>query len=514
MILTWLVFLPAIGGALAWIAAGFNRDLARWVAMAACAAVLGMTLGIWRGAGGALFGGAPFLEHDVAWVIPFGIRYHLAMDGLSLLLCALTGLLGVVAVAASWREIDTRVGAFHFALLALLSGVLGVFLAFDLFLFYFFWELMLIPMYLVIAIWGHEERIAAALKFFIFTFAGGLLMLLAILGVYFAHGAATGVYTFDLPLLVGTPIAPHLAFWLMFGFFVAFAVKLPAVPIHSWLPDAHTQAPTAGSIILAGVMLKTGAYGFLRFAVPLFPAASAALAEGARILGVAGILYGAFMAYAQPDLKRLVAYTSISHLGFVLLGIYAGTPLALGGAVMGMIAHGLSTGALFMMAGIIQERCHTRAFARLGGLWATAPRLGGFTLFFALAALGLPGLADFIAELLVLVGTFQVSPVLAIIGSGGLVVSVIYALRLVQDSVLGPNRHGWRLPDLNAREVATLGVLAALLIYLGLRPAPVLDASRAPLETVRRSLAGGVRPEQVRAAPPPGPPPAVWEVEK
>jgi NADH-quinone oxidoreductase subunit M len=492
MILTWLVILPALGGLLAWIVSRWSTLAARWISLLACAAVFVISVGIWVSSPGALSMARPVLDQRASWVIPLGITYHLAMDGLSLLLVILTGLLGIMSVAISWREIDQKVGAFHFLLLLLLTGIIGVFLAFDLFLFYFFWELMLVPMYFLIGILGHVNRIYAAVKFFLFTFISGLAMLVAILGLYSAHGQSTGVYTFDYPALLRTPLSPTLAFWLMLGFFIGFAVKLPAFPVHSWLPDAHTEAPTAGSVILAGIMLKTGAYGFFRFAIPLFPGAASAFTQVAMILGVIGILYGAMLAFAQSDFKRLVAYTSVSHLGYVLLGVYAGTTLALQGAVMTMIAHGLSTGALFMMAGIIQERTHTREFGKLGGLWAIVPKMGGFTLFFALAALGLPGMADFVGEFLVLLGTFQVNPVLAMIGTLGFIVSVIYALKLVQDSMQGPNRNQWKIPDLNLREAVSLGALAVLILWLGLHPQPIFNTARASLGLVERSLSSAV----------------------
>ncbi len=265
-----------------------------------------------------------------------------------------------MSVLVSWTEIQYQVGFFHFNLLWILAGIAGVFLAVDLFLFYFAWELMLIPMYFLIAIWGHEHRRYAAVKFFLFTQLSGLLMLIAILALYFAHHNATGVYTFEYGELLGTPLAPATEMWIMLGFFTAFAVKLPVVPLHTWLPDAHTEAPTAGSVILAGLLLKTGAYGMIRFVVPLFPHAAAPLRAGGHVLGVAGILYGAVLAFSQTDLKRLVACTSVSHLGFVLLGIFAWNSLALEGAVMTMIAHGISTGALFVIVGALQERIHTR----------------------------------------------------------------------------------------------------------------------------------------------------------
>ena len=300
-----------------------------------------------------------------------------------------------------------------------LAGIVGVFLAVDLFLFYFAWELMLIPMYFLIVIWGHERRVYAAMKFFLFTQFSGLLMLIAILALYFIHHQATGVYTFEYSELLGTQLSPGAELWIMLGFFVAFAVKLPVVPLHTWLPDAHTEAPTAGSVILAGLLLKTGAYGLLRFVIPLFPHAAHEFTPVALVLAVIGIVYGAVMAFSQTDLKRLVAYTSVSHLGFVLLGIFSWNPLALQGAIMTMICHGLSTGALFILVGGLQERIHTRDLERMGGLWTVAPRLSGAALFFSLASLGLPGLGDFVGEFLVLLGSYKISVTITVVASLG-----------------------------------------------------------------------------------------------
>ena len=361
-----------------------------------------------RHAGRAGLINGPWLaDMKLPWIPQLGASIHLAMDGLSLVLVGLTVFLGIMSVLCSWTEIRDRAGFFHFNLLWTLSGILGVFLALDLFLFYFFWELMLVPMYFLISIWGHENREYASYKFFIFTQAGGLLMLLSILGLYFIHGRDTGVYTFDYTLLLGTSMSPAAAFWLMLGFFVAFAVKLPAIPIHTWLPDAHTEAPTAGSVILAGLLLKTGAYGLLRFVLPLFPDASATMALAAMVIAVTGIIYGAVLAFGQNDLKRLVAYTSVSHMGFVLLGIFAGNLISLSGAVMQMVAHGVSTGALFILVGMIQERIHTRDMDRMGGLWSLVPRLSAVGLVFALASLGLPGFGNFVGEFLVLSGSYR-----------------------------------------------------------------------------------------------------------
>jgi NADH-quinone oxidoreductase subunit M len=390
----------------------------------------------------------------------------------------LTFLLGIMSVLTSWREIQHGIGFFHFNLMWILAGITGVFLAMDLFLFYFSWELMLVPMYFLIAVWGHERRVYAAVKFFIFTQLSGLLMLIAILALYFIHHRATGVYTFEYEALLGTPLTPHTALLLMLGFFVAFAVKLPMVPLHTWLADAHTEAPTAGSLILAGLLLKTGAYGLLRFVMPLFPDAARAFAPVAMILAVIGIVYGAVLAFAQTDLKRLVAYTSISHLGFVLLGIFAWNEWALQGAVMVMLCHGISTGALFILVGQLQERTHTREVDRLGGLWATIPRLSGVGLFFALASMGLPGLGDFIGEFLVLLGTYAAHLWLTVVAAFGILASTFFALRFVQRAFHGPNIHKWSIPDLFAREVIILAPMMALLVWLGLYPQPVFNTFR------------------------------------
>jgi NADH-quinone oxidoreductase subunit M len=479
MILVWMIAIPLVAGVLAAVAAPRSKEPA---ARAICLGALGIDfllgLTVWiRHAGEVqLAGGTAWLEEaDWEWIPQFGIHFHVAMDGLSLLLAMLTFVLGFVAVVASWTEIRESVGFFHLNLMWILAGITGVFLSVDLFLFYFAWELMLVPMYFLIAIWGHGRRVYAAVKFFLFTQLSGLLMLISILGLYFAHHAATGVYTFDYEQLLVTSMAPGKAMWLMLGFFVAFAVKLPMVPLHTWLADAHTEAPTAGSVILAGLLLKTGAYGLLRFVVPLFPGAAREFAPIAMTLAVAGILYGAVLAFGQTDVKRLVAYTSISHMGFVLLGAFSWNELALQGAVVTMICHGISTGALFIIAGALQERMHTRELDRMGGLWATIPRLSGAGLFFALASLGLPGLGDFVGEFLVLLGAYRVSPVLTALAAAGVFAATLYALRLVQRVFHGPNTHGWVLADLDRREAVMLASMMALLVWLGLYPQPVLN---------------------------------------
>jgi NADH-quinone oxidoreductase subunit M len=432
---------------------------------------------------------------EFPWIPQWGISINFAMDGLSLLLVLLTGLLGMASVAASWRVTLARVGFFHFNLMWTIAGITGVFLAMDLFLFYFFYEMMLVPLYFLIGLWGHERKVYAALKFFIFTQAGGLFLLLGILGLYFAHGRATGQYTFSYFDLLGTPTG-SAGIWLMLAFFVGFAVKLPAVPFHTWLPDAHTEAPVAGSVDLAGLVLKVGAYGLLRLTVPLFPATSLAFAPIAMILGVVGIIYGAVLAFGQRDMKRLIAYTSVSHMGFVLLGIYAQNEIALQGALIVMLAHGLSTGALFVLVGILDDRVHSRDMDKMGGLDTRWPRMGGVAMFLAVASLGLPGMANFVGEFLVLLGTFRMSPVMASIGVAGLVVSVIYSVWIIYRVFWGPAPEREAAKDLNARESAMLFAAIALILWIGLYPQTFI-ATAGPAV---RGLLGLTRPGSVPAA--------------
>ena len=426
------------------------------------------------------------MHYSAEWIPAFGIRIELAVDGLSLLMVLLTLILGAVAVSASWTDVQVRRGFFEANLLWTLAGVLGVFMAMDLFLFFLFWEVMLIPMYFMIAIWGHENRAYAAMKFFIFTQVSGLLMLVSILALVAVYQSNTGIWTFSYFDLLNTQMAEQTAFWLMLGFFVAFVVKLPGFPFHTWLPDAHTQAPTAGSVILAGVLLKTGAYGLIRFAVPLFPQASMEFAPIALWLGAAGVVYGAVLAFGQTDFKRLIAYSSVSHMGFVLLGVYAWNALALQGAVMQMVAHGFSTAALFMIAGSLQERLHTRDMREMGGLWQNMPRMGAVAMFFVVASLGLPGLGNFVAEFLVLLGLFQTDRWLTVIAALGLITGAAYSLLLMQRSFQGEPDKTRQLADFNSREMLTMAVMMIALIGLGLYPQPVLDIAAPVVESLLR----------------------------
>ena len=499
MILPWLILIPFIGGFLCWLGERFGATLPRWIALLTMSLLLGIGLWLW-GTGDYTLAPAPgaepawALEYKVQWIQRFGISIHLALDGLSLLMILLTGLLGVLSVLCSWKEIQRHVGFFHLNLMWILGGVVGVFLALDLFLFFFFWEMMLVPMYFLIALWGHSSddgkktRIYAATKFFIFTQASGLVMLVAILGLVFVHYNSTGVLTFNYADLLKTQMPEHTEWLLMLGFFVAFAVKMPVVPVHSWLPDAHAQAPTAGSVDLAGILLKTAAYGLIRFGLPLFPNASAEFAPVAMTLGLIGIFYGAFLSFAQTDIKRLVAYSSVSHMGFVIIGIYSGSPQAMQGVVIQMIAHGLSAAALFILCGQLYERLHTRDMRKMGGLWSRIPYLPAVALFFATASLGLPGTGNFVGEFLILLGSFKVVPVITVIATFGLVFGSVYSLIMIHRAYFGPSKSEGAIAGLNFRELFMVLGLAALLVLLGVYPQPVLDTSAATMHGVQQWL--------------------------
>ena len=463
-----LILLLAV---VAWASERVNPQAPRWVSLIGLLAA-----GLWLVVLLLESAGPIWAETNLPWIPRFGINVVLSMDGLSFMLVALTIFLGIVAVAASWTEINKRTGFFQFNLLATLAGVVGVFTALDLFLFFVFWEVMLIPMYFLIVVWGHENRAYAGMKFFLFTQVSGLLMLFAIVALVYLNYASTGTITFAYRELLGADIAPEMAFWIMLGFFVAFVVKLPGVPFHTWLPDAHTQAPTAGSVILAGIMLKTGAYGLIRFVVPLFPDAALDFRWPAMLLGAVSVIYGGYMAFSQSDFKRLVAYSSVSHMGFILLGVFAWNQLALQGSIIQMLAHGFSSAALFMLAGALQERLHTREMSEMGGLWMRAPRMGVIALFFVVASLGMPGLGTFVGEFLILLGAFQVDIGLTVAAAIGIVIAAVYSLSLMQRSFQGPpNESVATMRDFGVREMVVMLLMMAGLVWLGIYPQPMLD---------------------------------------
>ena len=490
MILALLIVILFAGGLVAWLVEFVNPKLPRVVALGALLGsallmlgVLGFTPSTPTGTSGDWL---IYLKAD--WLPRFNIYFQVGLDGLSLLMVLLTVFLGIMAVGAAWSEIKDRAGFFYFNLLWTLAGVVGVFIALDLFLFFFFWEVMLIPMYLIIAIWGHENKNYAAMKFFIFTQLSGLLMLIAILAMAFNHFLQFGNFSFDYFELQNVELGASMAMLLMLGFFIGFGTKLPTVPFHSWLPDAHSQAPTAGSVILAGILLKTGAYGLIRFTVPLFPQAAEQFAPIAMTLAAVSILYCAKVAFAQTDLKRLIAYTSVSHMGFVTLGVFAWNEQAVQGAVMTMLAHGLSAAALFMLAGGLQHRIHTREMSDMGGFWARVPRMSIVAMFFSIAALGMPGLGNFVGEFLALLGAFQVNIELTVVAAFGLIFASVYSLWVLQKVFQGEYRtehiEEASLVDLSRQEMIFYLAMMAGLVWMGMYPQTFLDLSAMTLGSI------------------------------
>ena len=483
-LLSLLTFLPAAGAALLLLLPRERLSLLGGLAVAVTAADFILSVLLYARFDPAE-AGIQFVE-EAAWIPRLGIQYLLGVDGISLPLILLTTLLGLLVAAASLPWIRERAKEYYICLLLLQTGMLGVFVALDLILFYVFWEAMLIPMYFLIGVWGGPRRIYATIKFFLYTMAGSVLMLLAIFALYFAARAALPAPSFALPALLGVVLPPEKQTWLFLAFALAFAIKVPMVPFHTWLPDAHVEAPTGGSVILAGVLLKMGTYGFLRFALPLFPDATRAFLPLVAWLAIAGILYGALVALAQTDVKSLVAYSSVSHLGFVMLGIFALNVQGVAGALLQMVNHGLSTGALFLLVGMLYERRHTRMLADFGGLFRVIPVYGGILLVIALSSIGLPGLNGFVGEFLILAGTFKFWPLYAVLGAAGVVLGAWYMLRMVQQVLFGPVRHeaNRNLRDLTVAEVGVLAPILLLVVWIGVYPAPFLSMSEASVKAL------------------------------
>jgi NADH-quinone oxidoreductase subunit M len=466
-----LIFFPLVGAVVVGVLPKGNAKLLRGVTLTVTLITFLLSLGLLSQFDPAEAGFQ--LGSRAAWIPEWGIGYVTGVDGISLWLIMLTTFLMPVSVLASW-SIEQRTKPFFAFMLALETGLLGVFAALDMFLFYLFWEASLVPMYLLIGMWGYERRIYAAMKFFLFTLAGSLLMLVAIIFLYFA---AEGDPTFDYVSLLRTPLSLDTQRVLFLAFFASFAVKVPLVPLHTWLPDAHTEAPTAGSVLLAAVLLKLGAYGLIRFAIPLFPDAARELVPLVMTLAIVGIIYGALVAIMQKDLKRLVAYSSIAHLGFVVLGLFVGTIQGMSGGILQMVNHGLSTGALFMLVGALYDRRHTRLIADFGGLAASVPLLAGVFLFVALSSLGLPGLNGFVGEFLILLGTFLSYGWWVVPAAFGIVLAAIYLLWAYQRVFHGEptTEANRRLPDLRVREVVMFAPVLALILFIGVYPKPFLE---------------------------------------
>ncbi len=467
-LLSTLIFFPVLGALSLLTVRRSEKTTIRLMALIISLVELLLTLPLWF-----LFDkttwAMQFTEH-IAWIPALHINYDLGIDGISILFILLSALITTLSIMVSWQAIEERVLEFHIALLILEGMMIGVFSALDFMLFYIFWEAMLIPMFLIIGIWGGPNRIYATLKFFLYTLVGSLLMLVGGIVLYL-HGG----HTFNIIELAGHHYPFTLQLILFFSFFAAFAVKVPMWPVHTWLPDAHTEAPTAGSVILAGILIKMGAYGFLRFSLPILPDATRAMMMPMLVLSLIGIVYGAIICLAQSDLKRLIAYSSVSHMGFVTLGLYSLNPQAVEGGILQMINHGIVTGALFLSIGMIYERTHTRVIADYGGLATTMPVMGSFFLFFTLAAVGLPGTNGFIGEFLILLGGFMARPWVAVVAATGLILGAWYMLWLYQRIFFSPvNRKIIGLKQLGTREIATLVPMVILILWIGLYPNAML----------------------------------------
>src|SRR3989441_1716161 len=472
-ILTSLIALPIAGAVLLLFIRDEERNepLIRNIALIVSVLVFAETLLLWSRFNPAS-ADFQFVERH-AWIPAFGIDYFVGVDGISLLLLVLTGFLTPIALLSSWESVHKRLKMFCVFILLLESAMMGVFVSLDLFLFYVFWDAMLVPMYFLIGIWGYDRRIYAAVKFILYTMAGSVLMLLAILGLAYLHSqGTTGEYTFDLLKLYAMDVPRSQQFWFFLAFALAFAIKVPLFPFHTWLPDAHVEAPTAGSVILAGVLLKMGTYGLVRFAFPLFPEAASFFAPYLAGLAVIGIIYGALVAMVQPDMKKLVAYSSVSHLGFVVLGIAAMNTQGVQGAVYQMLNHGISTGGLFLIVGMLSDRRHTRLISEYGGLKKVTPRLVAAFLLITLSSIGLPGLNGFVGEFLILLGAFRWDPTLAAFAATGVILSATYMLWMFQRVNYGPvtNEKNAHLPDLQPREWAVIAPIIAIAVLMGVLP--------------------------------------------
>jgi len=500
-LLSTLIFLPAVGAVLLSFVPKGREEVMRGIALAVAALTFVLSLPLYVGFDGAT--SAFQFDEKYDWIPTIGAGYHVGIDGLSLLMVLLTTLLSPLVILASWNDIRQRVKGYLAAMLLLETGMIGVFCALDLMLFYVFWEAMLIPMYFIIGVWGGPRRIYAAVKFFIYTMFGSLLMLVAILFIYFYHGGST----FDLLDFRNQVFPLQYQLWLFGAFGLSFAIKVPMFPFHTWLPDAHVEAPTAGSVILAGVLLKMGTYGFLRFCLPLFPNAALELAPVISVLAIIGIIYGAWVAMVQPDIKKLVAYSSVSHLGFVMLGIFSFTHQGVQGGLLQMVNHGLSTGALFLLVGMLYERRHTRMISDFGGLARQVPVFTAFFMIVTLSSIGLPGLNGFVGEFLVLLGTFLSNKVYAALAATGVIFAAVYMLWMFERVMFGKitREENAQLRDLSPREIAVLVPVVVFIVLIGVWANPFLKK----METSVDHLLSTVQQRAAQLEPAPATPPGL-----
>lgn len=494
-ILTIITFLPVFGAVILLFVPREKDEFVRYYTLILTTIVFLISLPILLGfqSGTSAFQ----FEEKANWIPSLGIHYHLGIDGISLLMVMLTTFLMPIVILSSWTYIQKRVKQYMMVFLMLETGMLGVFLSLDMILFYVFWEGMLIPMYFIIGVWGGPRRIYAAIKFFMYTMFGGVFMLVAIITLYLIHYHATGVYSFDFQDFQSVLLPVPTQFWLFLAFALAFAIKVPMFPFHTWLPDAHVEAPTGGSVILAGVLLKMGTYGFLRFCLTLFPNVSTEFVGLISVIAIVGIIYGALVSMVQPDLKKLVAYSSVSHLGFVMLGIFALNVEGLQGGIIQMLNHGLSTGALFLVVGMIYERRHTRLIADFGGLAKQIPIFATFFMIVTLSSIGLPGLNGFVGEFLILLGTFQANEAFAIFAATGVILGAVYMLWMFHRVNFGPltKEENKKLKDLNLREIFVLVPIVLVIFWIGVYPKYFLNKTEKSVEDLLKNRQ--VRQEQV-----------------
>ena len=501
-LLSLILFTPLAGAILLLFVGKQNENLIKWIANVTVALgfLVSLPLWFWYDSSNPEW---QFVER-ADWIPSIGAEYFLGIDGFSMMLILLATLMGVIAVLSSWNAIHMRVKEYYIFLLLLQTGMIGAFVALDFLLFFLFWEVMLVPMYFLIGIWGSDNRLYSAIKFFLFTLVGSVIMLLGILAVYFYHHEVTGVYTFDITRFHELNIPYDLQWWIFLAFFLGFAVKVPMFPFHTWLPDAHTDAPTAGSVILAAVLLKMGTYGFIRFSLPILPEATQASVWWVVGLSIIGIVYGALVAMAQRDWKRLVAYSSVSHMGMVMLGLFALTPVGITGSIVQQLNHGISTGALFLLVGVVYERRHTRLIAEYGGLSKVMPVYATIFLVMTMSSIGLPTLNGFIGEVLILQGIFVVNKTWAFFAASGIVLGAAYMLWLYQRTMFGTvtNPKNESLPDLSFREFATFVPLLILAVWIGLYPKPFLDRLETSVDRVMSRVNTDYTPRFARDAAP------------
>jgi len=487
-ILSLITFFPLVGILFILFINNKHQNLIRWVTFLTTLITFLISLPLYFFFDATTWN-MQFVE-NIPWIQEFGISYHMGIDGISILLILLTTFLSPLAILSTFTAVTERVKGYMVSLLSLEIGMLGVFCSLDFFLFYVFWEVMLIPMYFIIGIWGGPRRIYAAVKFFIYTMSGSVLMLIAILSLYFLHYKVTGVYSFNILDYHEINIPENIQFWLFIAFFLAFAIKVPMFPFHTWLPDAHVEAPTAGSVILAGVLLKMGTYGFLRFSLPIFPQASIDFIPIVFTLSVIGIIYGAMVSIAQEDIKKLVAYSSVSHLGYCMLGMFALNIEGIQGSIIQMVNHGLSTGALFLIVGMLYERRHTRLISEYGGIMKVMPVFATIFLIVCFSSMGVPGLNGFVGELLILIGAFKANIWFGLATTIGLVFGAVYLLWMYKRVMYGEitKEENKKLKDMNGREYAYILPIMLFIVWIGVNPKPFLDKTTASVEHLLKKV--------------------------